>query len=156
MSCQFASIHARHLARYDPDLTGVSRKTFDIGCGRAFAIASICRTRRHRLVSAMVTSTRRISISPPMVWRSQEARRLLCRLCVHFTCRQRNSESCRERLFRDTNKNANKTDGSRELVHVFSMRRENISENQRSSWRFKPFLLLIFSIWAWPESNRCE
>ena len=35
-----------------------------------------------------------------------------------------NSEIRRERLLPDTNKNTNKTDGCRELLHVFSTRRE--------------------------------
>jgi hypothetical protein len=51
----------------------------------------------------------------------------------------------------DTNENTNKTDGCRELFRVFSMRRENIPENQKSNQRFKLLLLLMFSIWCpWP------
>jgi hypothetical protein len=55
----------------------------------------------------------------------------------------------------DTNENTNKTDGCRELFRVFSMRRENIPENQKSNQCFKLLLLLMFSIWCpWPESNQ--
>jgi hypothetical protein len=51
----------------------------------------------------------------------------------------------------DTNENTNKTDGCRELFRVFSMRRENIPENQKSNQCFKLLLLLMFSIWGpWP------
>ncbi|HWN48494.1 MAG TPA: hypothetical protein VNO18_01425, partial [Xanthobacteraceae bacterium] len=46
----------------------------------------------------------------------------------------RNSESRRERLFsRDTNKNANKSDGCVKFLRVFSTRHENFSENMESN-----------------------
>src|SRR5207245_11704310 len=49
----------------------------------------------------------------------------------------------------------NKTDGCRELLRGFSMHRENIPENRKSSERFKLLLLFIFSVWCpWPESNQ--
>src|SRR5229473_3068045 len=41
---------------------------------------------------------------------------------VHFKIR-------REHLSLDTNKNTNKTDGCHDLLRVFSMRHENLSEN---------------------------
>jgi hypothetical protein len=44
----------------------------------------------------------------------------------------RNSEIRRERLFPDANKNTNKAEGWRELLRVFSMRRENFPENVES------------------------
>jgi hypothetical protein len=46
----------------------------------------------------------------------------------------RNSESRRERLFsRDTNKNANKSDGWGEILRVFSTCHENFPENMESN-----------------------
>ena len=55
----------------------------------------------------------------------------------------------------DTSKNANKTDGRRELLRVFSMRRENFPENKESNQTYNLLLLLVFSVWCpWPESNQ--
>jgi len=45
---------------------------------------------------------------------------------------------------RDTNKNANKTDGWGEFLLVFSMRRENCPEKQKSKLLHKLLILSIF------------
>src|SRR6266404_5398224 len=55
----------------------------------------------------------------------------------------------------DTNKNANKTDGCRDLLRVFSMPREKFPENQKSNQYCKLLLSLMFLVWCpWPESNQ--
>jgi hypothetical protein len=48
----------------------------------------------------------------------------------------------------DINKNANKTDGCRELLRVFSMLREKLPKNKKSNQYCKLLLLLIFLVWC--------
>src|SRR5260370_18425209 len=48
----------------------------------------------------------------------------------------------------DTNKNANKTDGCRDLLRVFSMPREKFPENRKSNQYCKLLLSLMFLVWC--------
>ena len=65
----------------------------------------------------------------------------------------RNSEFAVNACSSDTNENTNKTDGCRELLCVFSKRRENFPENQKSNQCFKLLLLFAFFVWCpWPTT----